>query len=116
MGVAGWGGVRREGPRRRMNTQILLQFFCASLLQTLVGPRFNFWLHFPFLGSFFVFSRPPTGDSSCTQPSKRAVVAHTQYDAIRAHSARLTQLKNPGAKTASHSVLLLRLCKQKVSK
>ena len=52
-------GGGREGPRWRMNNQMLLQFFCAPPLQTLVEPRFNFCLHFPFSSNFFVFPRPP---------------------------------------------------------
>ena len=37
----------RVSPRRRMNSQFLLQYSCAPLLQTLVEPRLNFCLHFP---------------------------------------------------------------------
>ena len=41
-----------------MNTQILLECFCAPPLQTLVEPHFNFCLHLH-LGSFSVFACPP---------------------------------------------------------
>ena len=73
LGVAGWGrgGGGRNGVLwhlgrasvgRRMNTQILLQYFCAPPLQTLVEPRFNFCLHFlghPFLYPCVFLPPPP---------------------------------------------------------
>ena len=50
---------RRASPGQRMDTQILLLYFCAAPLQTLVEARFNFCLHFLSLRQLFCLF-PPT--------------------------------------------------------